>query len=234
MNRSKPIVTWGAVAILVSGIAAALVSAHGLDSAHGPIASVTGAPSLGGLDAEADCTLCHQDFENPCAPDPCNLNTPGGAVEILDLPEEGYVPGIAISLRVRLRTDSTLASPARRWGFQLVAVSEGSGQGTGTWVLDPDTLDVVTGSDPYASRQYLVHQYEGTRPGLAGPIEWTMAWMPPESNEGNIIFCAAGNATNGNEEPGLGDFVFTSRETLPPSIVPVRPVSWGSLKSRYR
>jgi hypothetical protein len=189
---------------------------------------------VGGADAESDCTLCHQDFENPCLPDPCNLNTPGGGVEILDLPES-YLPGEPIPLRVRLWTDSTLAHPARKWGFQITAVRENNGEGSGDWQLsNPDTFLVDQGGAPFETRSYLMHQSAGTRSGLAGPIEWSFTWNPPAGNDGRIIFCVAGNATDGNAEPGPGDFVFTARDTVPPSVVPVLPVSWGALKKRFR
>ncbi len=223
-----------ACCVLLLGSAAAFVGANGVHSASGPIPGMTGAPAIGGSDPEGDCTLCHQDFANPCAPDPCNLNTPGGGVRILDLPAD-YLPGTPIPMRVQLWTDSTLSFPARRWGFQITAVREGDGQGAGAWQLPaPDTLDVLAGYAPFETRDYVVQQSIGTRTGLAGPVEWSLTWNPPAGNEGRIILCVAGNATNGNAEPGAGDFVFAARETLPPSVVPVRPVSWGGLKRRFR
>lgn len=230
----RPTVAWVAVVVLASGVAAAMVSAHDTHSASGPLASMTGAPAIGGADPEADCTLCHQDYDNPCLPEPCNLNTPGGGVAILDLPAD-YLPGQPIPLRVRLWTDSTLASATRKWGFQITAVRELNGAGSGTWqAAEPDTLLIEQGAAPYDTRSYLMQKTAGTRTGLGGPVEWSFTWNPPAGNDGRVIFCVAGNATNGNDEPGPGDFVFTARETLPPSAVPVRPVSWGALKQRFR
>jgi hypothetical protein len=232
MRRRLP--TWTAVPVLLAVPLAALVRANEPNSAFSPIPSMTGAPAIGGKGSENNCTLCHQDFVNPCEPDPCNLGTPGGGVEILDLPMS-YLPGTEIPLRVRLWTDSTLAAPARRWGFQITAIRESNGEGSGAWLtLDPDTLQIVPGSAPFESRSYLEHTYDGTRTGLAGPIEWSFSWMPPAGNEGKIIFCVAGVATNGNSEPGAGDFVFTFRDTLPPDAVPVRSLTWGELKARFR
>lgn len=230
---SKSAVVWLVCILLTAGIAAAIVSAHENQSSYGPIASVTGAPAIGGADAESDCTLCHQDFANPCDPVPCNLNTPGGGVEILDLPAY-YTPGMSIPMRVRLWSDSTLVYPDRRWGFQITAVRQSNGQGSGTWQIpDPDSLEILTGSTPFDTRTYVTHQRPGTRYGLAGPVEWSFTWTPPESDEGPVIFCVAGNAGNGNEEPGAGDFVFTAVDTLPSNAVPTLPLSWGALKRRF-
>ena len=225
---------WIALAILLPGAMAALVSAHSLYSEYGPIPSLTGAPAIGGSDPEFDCTLCHQDFARPCGPDPCNLNTPGGGVEILDMPAD-YVPGIAVPLRVRLWSDSTLSAPGHDWGFQITAVREEDGAGAGTWILpDPDTLEIVQGLPPFESRSYLEHTILGARDGLAGSVEWAFSWMPPNGNQGKVIFCVGAAACNDNEEPGAGDFVYTVRETLTVTPVPVIRASWGALKSKYR
>jgi hypothetical protein len=48
------------------------------------------------------------------------------------------------------------------------------------------------------------------------------------------MFCVAGNATNGNHEPGPGDFVYTALATTRVGVVATRSVSWSSLKARYR
>lgn len=232
MRRSLAL--WGAVLALAVASAAALVRANDLHFADSPPTSMTGAPAIGAIGAESDCTLCHQDYSNPCSPLPCNLNTPGGGVEILDLPAD-YLPGSAIPLRVRLWTDSTLSSPTREWGFQITSVRESDGAGAGTWIVpDPDTLHTLMGSAPFDTRSYLQQSRPGIRPGLAGPIEWSFSWMPPGGNEGKVIFCLAGNAANGNNEPGGSDFVFTFTDTIGPSAVSARSIRWGALKAKYR
>lgn len=231
VRHLPPLVAWG---LLVLGAATALGGSGRSHSAGGPEPSHTGAVALGGSEAEGNCTVCHQDFGNPCFPDPCNLNTPGGRVEILDLPVD-YLPGQTYSLRVRLQSDSTITSPDRLWGFQMTSVRASDGAGVGAWVLpDPDTLQVVMGNFPFETRAYVEHRYAGTRMGLSSPIEWKMDWTAPNQNEGTIHFFVAGNATNGDGSPGPGDFVYTNRDSVPVSETPARRIAWGDLKHRYR
>jgi hypothetical protein len=63
--------------VLLLGAWIALAAGH---SAHRPDPSLTGAPAIGSTPGEPDCSACH---DNPSW---SNVNTPGGAVEILDLP----------------------------------------------------------------------------------------------------------------------------------------------------
>jgi len=220
-----------------------------IESAHGPLPSVTGAAALGGKPEEWNCTLCHSGDRD-------NLNTPGGRVEILNIPRP-YTPGQTYPLTVRLRSDSTAYSATRHWGFELTAVRKSNGTGVGTFVLpNPDTLQIVMG-DPagdFASRAYVEHTFIGTRAGLAGPVQWTFSWRAPATDVGMIYFFCAGNAADGTFDPG-NDFIFTTsdsaigpgsvevpasiaaRTTLaPPWPNPARgPVSFGySLAARSR
>ena len=63
---------------LAAGVSLAL--GGGIQSEFGPLPSVTGAPKIRAKPAESNCTECHLPTEGS------NLNTPGGKVEILDLP----------------------------------------------------------------------------------------------------------------------------------------------------
>jgi len=223
-----------ALAALALGLTGASIPRPRLHSNQGAMPSVTGAPAVGGMDAENNCTLCHQDYANPCLPDPCNLNTPGGGVEILDLPSEWW-PGTVYPLRVRLWTDSTLSYANRAWGFQITALHARDGTGAGTWLPDyPDTFSVVTGIAPFATRIYAEPNFIGIRQGLAGPVEWPLKWQAPADPAGDVCFYVAGNAGNGTDEPGLGDFVFTWSDTVHLSSVPVRELRWGALKAKYQ
>jgi hypothetical protein len=220
-----------AVPALVLATGFSLALGGGVLSEHGPIPSYTGAPDIRSKPAELDCTLCHFNFEWN------NLNTPGGSVEILDLPPT-YTAGLTYRLRVRLTTDSTAAYPDRDWGFQLTAVRASDGEGCGTFILDDaDTLQIVSGAlgdrPELASRSYVEHTILGDRDGIASPVEWTFSWKAPDTPEDTALFFCAGNATNGNLDP-TGDFIFTAAETLLDLTTPVKPVSWGALKKRYR
>jgi len=223
---------------LVYGISAAALAAGfslalggGVLSELGPIPSYTGAPAIRSKPAEWDCSLCHLNFEWN------NVNTPGGAVEILDLPAT-YVAGTTYRLRVRLSTDSTAFDPERDWGFQLTAVRASDGEGCGTFVLDDsDTLQIVSGEagehPELASRWYVEHKFAGLRPGLASPVEWTFSWRAPDAPEDSVLFFCAANAANGDLDPG-GDFIFTAADTVLDLTTPVRALSWGAVKRRYR
>lgn len=224
------------LALLALALGAMGADVHGprLHSDEGPLPSMTGAPGVAGGAAENDCTLCHQDYANPCDPIPCNLNTAGGGVEILDLPSD-WQPGLIYPLRVRLWTDSTLAYPTRRWGFEITALHAIGGTGAGQWVqTEPDTYYVVAGSPPFDSRSYAEPTYAGVREGLAGPVEWSLQWQAPVSSEGDVLFFVAAVAGDGDDQPGPRDFVFTANDTMLQGGDAVRAIRWGALKARYR
>ena len=218
------------VLALAAGVSLAL--GGGVLSEHGPIPSVTGAPAIRSKAAELNCTLCHLNF------DWNNLNTPGGSVEILGLPR-AYAPGQTYRIHVRISTDSTKVFLDRDWGFELTAVRASDGEGCGTFVLDdPDTLQIVSGASgdrsDLASRWYVQHTANGVRNGISSPVEWTFSWQAPATPQDSALFYCAGNAANGNLDSG-GDFVFTAAETVLDSVTtPVRPMSWGAVKRRYR
>jgi len=214
---------------LASGVSLALGA--GILYENGPLPSYTGAPAVAKKPAEFNCTLCHLNFAWN------NLNTPGGAVEILDLPQT-YNVGLVYPIRVRLSTDSTAAFPERCWGFQITAVRASNGEGCGTFVLpDPDSMRVVAAADGeypgFGSRTYAEQTALGDHDGLASPVEWRLSWRAPNIPQGSVYFFCAGNATNGNQDPG-GDFVFTTSEMVLDTTTAVRHLSWGSLKQRYR
>jgi hypothetical protein len=210
-----------------------LAFGYGGMSEYGPLASSTGAPAIRAKPAEWNCTLCHLNFSWN------NLNTPGGAVEILDLPAT-YVAGETYRLRVRLSTDSTASFPEREWGFQITAVRASDGEGCGTFVLDvadADSLQIVSGTESgipeLASRWYVEHKFAGVRHDVAGSAEWTFSWRAPDAPEDTVLFYCAGNAGNGDMSPD-GDFIFTAADTVLDQATPVLPVSWGAVKRRYR
>jgi len=188
------------LAILTLGAGSAVA---GLLSAHGPFPGATGAPAVGGKPAEFECTLCHED-----AP----LNAPGGSIDIEGLPAV-YQPGQTYRLVVRLASTATVADEGRKWGFELVAVRRSNGASAGTILLDdPDTLQVIPGDGPLATRDYVEHTFEGTRDGLASPATWTFRWTAPSAGQGTVLFFAAGNAANGTGGPD-GDNVYTTSDS---------------------
>jgi hypothetical protein len=176
---------------------------------------VTGAFAVGGKSEEWDCTLCHF---SPFG----NLDTPGGGVTLLGVPAS-YTPGQTYPLVLYLRSDSTAAFSTRKWGFEMTAVRHDDGEGVGTFIHDPDTLQVVMGEGEFASRAYLEHTDLGTRDGLAGPVRWAFSWQAPAAASGKIHFFCAANAADGTQDPGT-DFIYTTSDsTLPPGSVDVPP-----------
>src|SRR6185295_4972107 len=105
----------GSLLALVSGVTFATVLLS-----SGPPASRTGAPATGGVQAESDCSGCHARLDNVGNPIN-NVNLPGGAVTIVGMPAT-YAPGQTYPVEVRLQSDSTLAAPGRKWGFELTAI----------------------------------------------------------------------------------------------------------------
>lgn len=200
----------------VYGLACAALAAGAslaLAFSSGPPASRTGAPAVGGVAAEANCTACHTGFA---------LNTAGATLEILDVPAS-YITDSLYTLRVRMT--STFAPP-RRWGFQITAVRDADGQGAGTFdVTGLTTVQIVAGTTVYASRRYVEHTSAGTFPLNNGPVEWTFRWRAPATNLGRIRFFAAGNAAN-NSSTNAGDRIYTtSAQSDPHPLLDARPLA---------
>jgi len=213
---------------------AASLATGGARFSNGPEPSHTGAPAVGAQPAEPNCTQCHT-----ANPEGSNLNAPGGALEILDLPEL-YAPGITYRLRVRLASDRTVADPDRRWGFQLTAVSAADGAGAGTFTVrgsqaQGDTLQVVDADpvDSWPTRRYVEHLWDGVQDGATGPVEWSCDWTAPAQGLGTVLFFAAGNAANGSYEPG-GDWIYTTADSMRDTTTAVVARSWGAIKARWR
>jgi hypothetical protein len=212
--------------VLVAGVA----TASGRFSS-GPLASMTGAPAIGGVPKEPDCTLCHLTFDDQGGRVP-NLNLPGGGIEI-DLPET-YLDNQTYPITVRVSSDSTADDVARKWGFQLTAYFATSGLGAGTFDLpDPDELQILPG-DPgvWQSRQYVEHTSLGTRTGVASPVSWTFNWQAPNGG-GTVIFAASANAADGTFDPAQ-DFIYTTTDSVSDFPTPARTATWGGLKQRWR
>ena len=201
-----------AVLLLLVGTTIAFAS---IQSSHGPIASSTGAPAVGGKPDEWNCTLCHYAGGD-------NLDRPGGGLEILGAPGR-YAPGQFYPLTVRMSSDSTTYSATRKWGFQITAVRASDGTGVGTFILPhPDTLQILMGeSGDFATRRYVEHTSLGTRTGLGGSVQWTFTWQAPALSVGPVYFFCSANAADGTGDSG-GDYVYTARDTsLAPANVEV-------------
>ena len=199
----------------------------------GPPASHTGAPAVGGKQAESVCGECHLLLDENNEPRP-NVNLPGGRVELLDVPAH-YVDGQTYSLRVRLSCDSTRVYPNRTWGFQLTAVRAADGEGAGQFdVQGRNDVQAIDSFEPgLESRTYIEHREPGVHTGEPSPVEWTVDWRAPASDVGKIYFFAAGNAANGADDTA-GDYIFTTSDSTLDAVVAVHRTTWAALKLRYR
>lgn len=189
-------------------------------SSLGPLLGRTGAPALGTHPAEPTCNDagCHSG-------NPLNVN---GVLEIQG--PRGYVPGSTYTIVVRLTSSANQASPVRRWGFQLTAVSEADGTGAGSF-FSPTLL--VSRSDPKSGgRPYISHDIDTLMQGAASPVQWSFTWTAPDRNVGTVGLYAAGNAANGDQN-NTGDTIYTASATVPVSPTPAQPATWGGLKARF-
>jgi uncharacterized protein (TIGR03437 family) len=117
----------------------------------------------------------------------------------------GYKPGQAQTLRV------TVSHPeAQRWGFEIVA----------RWAKDPTQTAGTfnaTNSAVQVPGDYATHTSDGTLAGGSnGTKTFEIEWMAPSGSEdGDIIFYAAGNAANNNNQ-NTGDRIYTTQTRVQP------------------
>jgi len=139
------------------------------------------------------CTACHTSFP---------LNSGDGRLELLGVPPV-ITPGNIYSLTVRLNDPGQ-----SRWGFELTAINA-QNQSSGTIIVtDPDSTHLS--NNPAPSPDYLKQTSIGTRPGTAGPKEWSFDWTA--GNDQHVEFYVAGNAANNSGTP-FGDFIYAIHET---------------------
>jgi uncharacterized protein (TIGR03437 family) len=178
-------------------------------------------PGKSGVPGESTCNEvgCHVGTGLNAGPGSVRINTEGTS----------YIPGVTQRVSVTI-SDS---EPQRRWGFQLTA-RRGSDSRTRAGVLAPldrttqlvcaaaNLFEVRCTADPVL--QFIEHTLEGnvlTAPGAGGTYHFN--WTPPESDVGNIILYAAGNAANGNSLES-GDRIYTTTLTLTPAAAPAKPI----------
>ncbi|MDZ4802609.1 MAG: choice-of-anchor V domain-containing protein [Bryobacteraceae bacterium] len=198
-------------------LAAALLPSGVMGFSAGAPIAFSGVPEDGGR----TCTQCHAG--NP-------LNSPGGSLRVEAV---NYRPGQKQTIRV------TVSHPeAARWGFQLTArrASDGS-QKAGTFVIVPEYfLRCAEGNGreatlalpcPANSTEFISHRQPLTRTGANGTKTFEVEWTAPESDIGEVLFYASGNAANdsGNNQ---GDRIYSngasptriSAEVCPTGVTP--------------
>ncbi len=166
--------------------------------------------SGGPFPAESVCSECHSG---------AGLNRGPGSV---DFSVQPYTPGQAQMITV------TVSDPNQmRWGFQLTArpASNFTAQ-AGSFRAADGNAQVICDNDtpapcPAGMLQFATHTLNGTRRGTRNGASFTVEWTAPSSDIGEIVFAAAGNAANGNDQES-GDNIYTKQIRV--SAAPGAPV----------
>ena len=164
----------------------------------GPPINRTGAPVDGGQ----NCSACHRTF-GPA-------NSGPGRISISAV---SYTPGAKQTITITVE-DPT----AQRWGFQLTAryrSDETVAAGTfhpadGIRVrCDPDGRDAPC----FGAKEFVEHTQPVTQLGTTGHGTFTVDWIAPEKDFGEVVFYAAGNAANG-DGTNLNDHIYTTSKVI--------------------
>lgn len=174
-------------------------------SLGGPIGH-SGVPSGSPVDSNVlpaqTCQRCHNAFP---------LNAPGGSVRITAF---HYRPGQTQTIRV------TVSHPeAQKWGFQLTArYANDLARRAGTFELTgvrvrcsdvPNGRDVTAANPcPSDALEFAGHNADIVFGGANGTKTFEVQWKAPDSDIGNVVFYAVGNAAN-NANGNQGDRIYT-------------------------
>ena len=137
-----------------------------------------------------NCTSCHSGA----------INTGNGAVEILGLPADGYVPGESYSLTI-----SVTGTHERGYGFQMASQTGNDNAGTFSLGSNSENAELNGNRVQHSTRT------------ISG--EWIVEWLAPSSDVGDVTFSISGMATGGNSGNG-GDDVYTGAVEVP-AFIPV-------------
>ncbi len=193
--------TYIKLTVLIFAIAIAIFGLFGMTgnkvgaASSGPTPSFTGAPALGAVPAEENCTACHADS-------PVNSGT--GSIVVSGLPTN-YRPGQTIPITVTVSQVGAVT-----YGFELTALDR-NGARAGTLSLTNATrTQLKTGMVGAEQRQYVEHTLEGIIPQQFNFNTFTFNWQtPPNTKRGKLTLYAAGNAANSDGSTS-GDNIYTS------------------------
>ena len=156
--------------------------------------------------------------EGSCAKSSCHDTSPAnsgpGSVSVLinggPASEFRYTPGETASLTVRV------ADPAAgRWGFQLSTRPPDGCSQAGTLAPVNGEVAIITDTGMFAPCAQSTIEFAVHNVAKFGGNEATFMvnWTAPSSDIGPIVFAAAGNAANGNNQR-FGDNIYTAQETV--------------------
>ncbi len=119
------------------------------------------------------------DFQITCASCHSGGNFSAVAAITTNIPTSGYQLNTIYNVTV------SVASSSSKHGFQLTAENNSNAK-VGTFVAGSD-------SQTFNSNKSVTHRSAGT-----SKKSWTVQWTSPSTNQGEVTFYAAVNATNGN------------------------------------
>lgn len=167
-------------------------------SSNGPGGGYTGAPS------ENDCTSCHSG----------TLRTSGakwGRIRLIgNFTGNGYIPDSTYTLAVSYRE-----SGRSKFGFQITCLN-GSNAPAGSFTATTTRVQRVTRNINSQTREYIEQTSSGTSGVTSDSTIWFFSWKAPATNQGDLSFYVALNATNSNSQSS-GDSIYTKKFTLGPS-----------------
>ncbi|MBI3209346.1 MAG: hypothetical protein HYZ37_10670 [Candidatus Solibacter usitatus] len=185
----------------------------------GPPVARTGAA----IDGNQNCTACHR------------TGTANDGVGRVGITSAAYTPGVKQKITIEL-THPT----AMRWGFEVTArLASDPSQKAGTFNPTSDLRHVcgITGNGTAApcaatAVEFVTHTQPATFAGTSGGHTWEFEWTPPSTNVGDVVFFAAGNASN-NNGANSGDSIYTTSLTISPAGSGPRPsiVTGGVLEA---
>ncbi|MBC8029575.1 MAG: PQQ-dependent sugar dehydrogenase [Pyrinomonadaceae bacterium] len=143
--------------------------------------------------------------EEPEACAECHVTAEAGTGQISIEAPSTYVPNQSYQITVR----HTNADPTRlRWGFQLT-VLDGADEKAGNLQSTDALTQVLNNAGPGNARQYIEHGPGGTFVGQQGGASWTFNWTAPATDVGTVLFYAAGNQAN-NDDNSSGDHIYST------------------------
>lgn len=164
----------------------------------GPGGGYTGAPS------ESECTSCHAG----------TLRTAGAKWSrirlISNFTGNGYIPDSTYTLAVSYRE-----SGRSKFGFQITCLNS-SNAPAGTFTATTTRVQRVTRTVNLLTREYIEQSSSGTSGVTTDSTIWFFSWKAPSTNQGDLSFYVALNATNSNGQ-NSGDSIYTKKFTIGPS-----------------
>lgn len=148
---------------------------------------------------DGTCARCHRDF-------PLDSGRGlEGTFDILGVPDL-YTPGETYTITVQLGQPGQV-----RWGFELAARFMDRTQAGEIIPTDLDNTQV----SQFRGVTFIKHTLQGTFDETPdGPVQWQFDWTAPDC--GTVLFCAAGNAADGDRRP-IGDYIYTAQVSTQPA-----------------